>query len=378
MLFKKTEELKVGMRLARPIYNKTGVLLYERNSQLTTQGIISIKNFGLIGIFILEPAEPVPPMTKADIEFERFQTMCVFSITEELEKISATKKASKMQIIVANIIKNYGHLERKINFVQNLRSNEDYIFKHTMNVAILVAMLSNKMNLKLEERNDAVMAALVHDIGKLSLPVEAFAKEDLETYEVTLIRNAMLAGYTYLDDTFPANPGVKRICIQFQKLLDNAEGRNQLKAEDKIVMGAKILLVAETFDTMTAMRYGKPPASEVLAIKHLIDDPKVYDKNIVAALIDSINILSPGVSVELNNGDKALVLSENTNNILRPMLLNFRDNMVIDLSNTFANGDLEIVDIMKTMDNRHILDMDSLRKQGILVEEPEFVKAKGE
>ena len=69
MQFKRTEDLKTGMRLARPIYNRDGVLLYERNSKLTTQGIVSIRNFGLIGIYILEPAEPVPPMTPEDIEF---------------------------------------------------------------------------------------------------------------------------------------------------------------------------------------------------------------------------------------------------------------------------------------------------------------------
>ena len=55
MLFVKREDLKTGMRLARPIYNNNGVLLFERNSKLTQQGIESIRNFGLIGIFVLEP-----------------------------------------------------------------------------------------------------------------------------------------------------------------------------------------------------------------------------------------------------------------------------------------------------------------------------------
>ena len=67
MQFVKSDDLKVGMRLARPIYNRNGVLLYERNSKLTGQGILSIRTFGLIGIFILEPAEPVPPMTADDL-----------------------------------------------------------------------------------------------------------------------------------------------------------------------------------------------------------------------------------------------------------------------------------------------------------------------
>lgn len=61
MLFLKADDLKTGMRLAKPIYNKNGVMLYERNSRLTSQGIVSIHNFGLIGVYILEPAEPVPP-----------------------------------------------------------------------------------------------------------------------------------------------------------------------------------------------------------------------------------------------------------------------------------------------------------------------------
>ena len=37
------------------------------------------------------------------------------------------------------IIKNYGDLNHKIYFVQNLRSSEDYIYKHVLNVAISVS-----------------------------------------------------------------------------------------------------------------------------------------------------------------------------------------------------------------------------------------------
>ena len=39
MQFVKTADLKPGMRLAKPIYNKMGVLLYERDTLLTMQGI---------------------------------------------------------------------------------------------------------------------------------------------------------------------------------------------------------------------------------------------------------------------------------------------------------------------------------------------------
>ena len=83
MQFVKTADLKPGMRLAKPIYNKMGVLLYERDTLLTMQGINSIENFGLIGIFILEPAEPVPPLSREDLEFEQFQTIYFFKLKED-------------------------------------------------------------------------------------------------------------------------------------------------------------------------------------------------------------------------------------------------------------------------------------------------------
>ncbi len=369
MIFVKKDNLKVGMRLARPIYNKNGVLLYERNSKLTSQGIDSIRNFGLIGIFVLEPAEPVPPMTKADIEFERFQTMCVFSIQEELNKIIQTKKSVKLQIIVSNILKNYAHLEEKINFVQNLRSKEDYTYKHSLNVAILAAMMTHLLNVPVAEQLDIVTSAIIHDIGKLTAPKGIVDGEG--DAEKAAMKAAELAGFGLIESVF-SNPNIKRICTQSEKCLSSLEMGDKSAAE-KAIIGARVLAVADTFDAMTAMQFEKEPASEVAAIKHLLDHPEVFDKRVVDSLIDSINILSAGVSVELNTGEKALVITENPDNILRPMVLSFRDNSIIDLSNTSIYGDLEIKDIMKTMDNRHVMNTDMLKQQGIKVEEPQYV-----
>lgn len=91
------------------------------------------------------------------------------------------------------------------------------------------------------------------------------------------------------------------------------------------------------------------------------------------ALIKSINILVPGVSVELNTGEKALVLAANEADILRPMLLMFRDNSIVDLADELYE-ELEVKDIMKTLDNRHVMDVELLKKNGIMIEEAEYVE----
>lgn len=365
MQFVKTEELKVGMRIARPIYNRDGVLLYERDSKLTVQGIHSIQNFGLIGMFILEPAEPVPPMTEEDIEFERFQTVYVFAIQEELNRILRTRKAQKIQLIVASIMKSYGRLEHKINFIQNLRSKEDFIYKHVLNVAMLCAMMARNMKLGMEEQVAVVTAAIVHDIGKLAEAKPLLEKETLTTQEKVFIRQAMLNGYQFIDQIFAVTPDVKRICVQFQKGLDCLDS-GVLPKDTKISKGSKILMVAEIFDEMTAMKFGKAPDSPVKALYYLLEHEKLFGSDAVEALIHSIHILSPGVCIELNTGEKGVVVRSNDSNVLRPMILTFERNELRELWDKSSYGDVEIVDIMRTLDNRYIMDLELLRKNGYL------------
>ena len=364
MLFVRQEKLKVGMRLAKPIYNKKGVLLYDRNSTLTVQGIESVKNFGIIGLYILEPAEPVPPMTQDDIEFERFQTISAFIIQDELRNIRENGKPNSMQTLTASIIKSYGRLERKINFVQSLRSRDDYQAKHALNVAILCAMISHVMNIKLTEQLDVVTAAVVHDIGKLDIPPELQDKKEYTDEDRKSIYAYQKNGENLIEAAFMSTPSIKRIVSQSCKLMFDAE--HDVKNENmKIVNGAKILLVADTYDSMTAMNDENEPASEITALRYLMDRPDIFDASVVQALVSSISFLSPGCCVELTNGEKGLVLTSNPYNILEPMILCFSDNSIVDLGQEMIYGDLKIRDMMKTMDNRCVIDKDALKKAGI-------------
>lgn len=256
--------------------------------------------------------------------------------------------------------------------MQNLRSKEDYFYKHSLNVAILCAMIAHTMNVSVSEQLDVVTAAIVHDIGKLSAPKNLLLQDTWTEAERDQMRNAEVAGFSKIEHVFSANPSIKRICMQAQNNLDNLQ-RGRATDMSRMVTGAKILSVAETFDTMTAVQLDRERRSEIAAFKHLLQNPRYFDEKVVSALSDSINILVPGVSVELNTGAKGLVLVENERNILKPLILTFNDNRIIDLGNRIYDGHIEIVDIMKTMDNRHVMNRELLKRHGIDVEEPEYV-----
>lgn len=354
MKFVKADDLKIGMRLAKPIYNNKGVLLYDRNSKLTSQGIESVRNFNLIGLYVLEPAEPLPPMSEDDIEFEKFQMVSVFTVKEELLNIHIKGKSSKLYTLAERIVSKYGRLDHKINFIQNLRSADDFIYKHSLNVAILTAMIMNQLKARPEEKIEAVMSALVHDVGKMKVDSRLLLSNEIDDVQKMSMRAAQYEGIGNLDNVFYSSPNVKRAALQAYKTLSCYED-GKSPDSSKLVLGAKALCVADMYDQMTAMNSDGEPKSEVVALRLFRNNSNYFDKDAVEGLIKSINILAEGCCVELSNGEKALVISSNASDILRPMVLCFSSNTVVDLAQTMLYSDLEIADIMKTLDNRHVM-----------------------
>lgn len=359
MKFVKSDDLKLGMRLAKPIYNRDGVMLYERNSKLTRQGIVSIQNFGLIGVYILEPAEPVPPMSADDIEFERFQAMSIFTIREILDAVTKQQEAKGMYQFANQILRRYGSLNHKISFVQNLRSNEDYVYKHSLNTAVLCAMMSHRLNMEFKQQLDVVVAAILHDVGSLLIPphIRRKRKNEITPEDEKKIRTYHYAAIQLIDNDYDLDPEIKRTVKGIINELHHTNGDDAATYKS---LNIDILKVAYAYDSMTAMNFEEEPTSEIAAVRTLLDPEQGFAPEVVTALIQSINILQPGVCVEFTNGDKGLVVSSNDEDVLEPEILSFRTNEIYNMADPEVAAKVQIRDIMKTMDNRHVVNKELL------------------
>ena len=199
MQFVESNDLKPGMRLAKPVYNKMGVLLYDRNSYLTASGIKSIENFGLIGLFILEPAEPLPPISQEDIQFEQFQTIYMFRIKEIMDHLQNDQAPDTLSDLANNILSHYGSLDHKMNFTQILRSSADFVYKHAISTAILSAMIANTMNFTNTEKTHLITTALLYDLGYLYVPRDLLDKrEPLTPDDLRVIQECRKKGFQLL------------------------------------------------------------------------------------------------------------------------------------------------------------------------------------
>lgn len=362
MQFIRSAELRPGLRIAKPIYNKDGVLLYERNSRLTIPAINSIRNFDLLGIYILEPAEPVPPFTQEDLEFEQAQTIYLFKLKDLFDKIYKRQPLDKLEALVDDIIKRYGHLSHRVNFNQNLRSAHDFMYKHATSVSILTTMIGQHIDIPEEDFKSLITAAILYGFGYRFLSKDVIDKDKFTEYDTKSKQAALEKGIAYISmstDPISYLPKAIRV-VEYYILSSNPDRKIEHPTEDVLLL-AEILKVAVEFDMMTGMIMGHQPESEIVAMNSLRKRPNEFNDTIVNILAQCIHIIPAGASVDLNNGEKAVVLVENQKNYMEPVILRLRDNNVYDLSDQNASRRFRIIDIMKTMDNRIEIDVDTIK-----------------
>jgi len=365
MRYIKINHVRPGMRLARPIYNKNGVMLFERDTHLTPQGINSIRNFGLWGLYILEPAEPVPPLSDEDVELERYLTVSTFRLKDDLTLLLNNMMPRNIMSMGQEILRKFGGLDHKVNFIGTLRSSGDYVYKHSLNTAILAAMMVNRLHYDYSEQLAIVCAALLHDVGLLMVPDEILEKGQrlLSPDERRLIRGYLEKGYQMLHPDYN-DYKLPNLSLQIIRQMTRLERQASSEHTQNIRWknGTHVLHVASMFDEMTSMNLDREPTSEIRAVRFLREHPDYYPAPFVTALTQCIHILPGGCCVDFSNGQKGIVIEENLKNYAQPVVILFSDNQRVDFTEPRFQKTMHISDVMKTMDLRLKADKETLKK----------------
>jgi HD-GYP domain-containing protein (c-di-GMP phosphodiesterase class II) len=145
---------------------------------------------------------------------------------------------------------------------------DPYTAGHQNRVAEIACAIAREFDWPEERLYSMRVAAMVHDIGKISIPSEILAKPTrLTPAEWTLIKEHPETGYTILKDVpfrWPIAEGVR----QHHERLDGSGYPRGLKG-DQILMGARILAVADIVEAMAASRPYRPGLGLDAALKEI-------------------------------------------------------------------------------------------------------------
>lgn len=134
-----------------------------------------------------------------------------------------------------------------------IEERDPYTAGHQARVANLSVAIATEMRLTPHNIEGIRLSALVHDIGKFSIPAQVLMKPTkLNTFEIAMLRNHVQAGYDVLKHIHFPWP-VAGIVLQHHERLDGSGYPNGLKG-DSISDDARILAVADTIDAMVGAR----------------------------------------------------------------------------------------------------------------------------
>lgn len=177
-------------------------------------------------------------------------------------------------------------LEATVNSIAMIvESRDPYTTGHQRRVSILAKAIAAEMGLNHDESDFIGTAAIIHDIGKLSIPSEILTKPTkLTKLEFELIKTHPQSGYNILKDiNFPWP--VATVIRQHHERMNGSGYPQNLKGED-ILLESRILAVADVVEAISSHRPYRPTLGLNFALEEISNNRDIlYDADVVDACI---------------------------------------------------------------------------------------------
>jgi PAS domain S-box-containing protein len=168
-----------------------------------------------------------------------------------------------------------------------VETRDPYTAGHQRQAGDLALAIAAEMGLSTDRIEGLRLAAIIHDLGKISVPSEILSKpSELTHLEFELIKTHAHAGHEILKDIEFPWP-VARIVFEHHERMDGSGYPKMLKGED-ILLEARILAVADVVEAMSSHRPYRASLGIEAALEEIEKNKGIlYD----AAVVDACQIL---------------------------------------------------------------------------------------
>jgi HD-GYP domain-containing protein (c-di-GMP phosphodiesterase class II) len=209
--------------------------------------------------------------------------------------------------------------EANLLLIQMRRFQND-LFTHSVNVCVLSLVVGTLEGFA-EEVYELGLGALLHDIGQVRLPRNLLRKHDGFTdQERRLVEQHPTLGAAMLEQEESIPTAARRIVMEHHERL-NGTGYPQKLGGDNISPLSQIVAITDAYDAMIIGRNGilRRPI-DVLRQLYLDANAGAFSRDLVEKVIRSLGVYPVGSLVELNTGERGIVLAANRTDTLRPTI----------------------------------------------------------
>ncbi len=176
-------------------------------------------------------------------------------------------------------------LDTAKSLAKTVEIRDMYTSGHQENVAELAGAIASTMGYDDDAIEGIRLAALLHDIGKTSIPAEFLCKQGtLDQFEMGLVREHPVTGYEILRN-IPFPWPIATMVLQHHERLDGSGYPNGLHDEE-ILPESRILAVADVIEAMSSHRPYRPSLGLINALHEVKSNAgRLYDTQAVEAAL---------------------------------------------------------------------------------------------
>lgn len=227
-------------------------------------------------------------LKNGSVRWIHVRTFPVYNKLNQLYRSAGVAEDITEQVLIIQERSDYAeNIQRSFNELivaisTALEHRDAYTAGHQSSVSHLAKAIAQELNLPASQIESVAVAAQVHDIGKIGIPIEILTKPvKLSTLEFELIKTHAEAGYDILKGIHFPLP-IAEIVRQHHERLDGS-GYPQGLQGDEIMLESRILAVADTIDAMSSHRPYRPALGldaaleEVKKFSGILYDPLVVN-----------------------------------------------------------------------------------------------------
>jgi len=169
------KDLIPGMLVSREVLSGEGIVLLEKGTCLTTWQIANLRNWRISHIHIIADSKPEAPAAAGFLgEYVR----TVDAIRNAFEHIRLFREVPvlEMEELAEQRIPFLADTVGVLDYLYEIRMHSDHTFQHSLNVAIIAAIIGRWQKYQGVEFKNLILSALLHDIGKLFVPLTILDK----------------------------------------------------------------------------------------------------------------------------------------------------------------------------------------------------------
>lgn len=214
-----------------------------------------------------------------------------------------------------------------MQWLTNLRNRDEYTAIHSLNVCIFALTFGRFLGFNDEELNEIGIGALMHDIGKMRVPLEILNKDGkLTPEELEIIQQHATFGYEILLENARQLPDSALEVAYSHHERKNGGGYPRKLSGEFIHLFARIVAIVDVYDAITSDRIYHHGMNTLDALKHMFESRlDQFDTELIEQFIKCIGIYPIGSIVELNTGEIGIVISVAQRHRLTPIIMIVRD-----------------------------------------------------